>query len=271
MYADWLEEHDQPRRTNSSVCSARRRAADHDPRRVALDRRARGLLRGRAGAWRSRCHGCPAFAGATSSDFVSSVELRNADAFRAHADRIFTAAPVEELRFDVLTSEAVSVLTDSPHAARLRRLALDSALLTLDDLRALPASPYLTHLRDFDLAALLAGPPAAELLAAWPGLAGVRHLGIGGLRLLDEGVEALTASRHLVNLRSLRLPSVGLGERGVRALARSRLFRSCCGWTRNHNRIGNAGAADLAASASGMLTELNLVINAVGPEGRGSG
>jgi uncharacterized protein (TIGR02996 family) len=250
VYADWLEDHDQPARAEFvRLQLALARLDEDDPRRSALLTREHGLLleherdwtlglRHLADGWRFR------------RGFVDEVTVDRplrpeqfAELFRwrfvrrlvaGHGWRLFPglvrcpeARTLEELRFadTELTEQQFRDLLACLHFERLTTLEASNCGLEARSIRRLAHSSLLGQLRALVLSGNQIGDhqigddAAAEL---------IRSPRIGGLRLLDltqcglgqEAAVAIAAAPLLSGLRTLRIGHNVLGTEGAAHLLR---------------------------------------------------
>ncbi len=145
VYADWLDEHDQPERAEFIRAQIQAtRLLPHSRRRTALLRRARELLAVHGEGWlqnlpkwaRRRCE--------FQRGFVTHVTC-TALQFIKHGEALMRAAPVRSLQ--IYRGEGrIIALAESPHLAGLTALNLRYNAAGDADAEALAASPYLRHL-----------------------------------------------------------------------------------------------------------------------------
>jgi uncharacterized protein (TIGR02996 family) len=199
VYADWLEENGQPERAQFiRVQVALAHAAPDDPRRQALEREERKLLRGRKAAWKAEVPKLSGVAwGEFTRGFVGSVTFASAYRYHQWVVRVTRAAPIDEIAFRPRRAgDRISTtgLANSPHLAKVRVLHLSHQNLDDESAETLAASKYLRSLEVLELS----------------------HNHIG-----DVGALALAESRFLPRLTMLDLDHNDIGPAGARALAAS--------------------------------------------------
>ena len=193
IFADWLDEHGDPRGELIRVQCALDRLPAGDARRDALLRRERDLLLAHAQAWL----GPLALAGGRWS-FRRGLLCLEMDAGEGGVRRL--AAPARSEAYRWVESVRVSGL-------RPRSLA------------ALVASPLLDGPTALDLSNTPLGPGAGATLAEAPALARLTRLHLWNTLLGDEGARALAASPNLGGLTRLdMMANAEIDEPGWRAL-----------------------------------------------------
>jgi uncharacterized protein (TIGR02996 family) len=276
VYADWLEEHGQPRRAEFIRLQIQLARGDATPdAHAGLRQHERHQLRAYELEWTAPLHGLVRRA-RFRRGFPECVTV-TAEVFLARADDIFRLAPVRHLIL-IDVHDPVRKLVRSPHLGRAPTLEFR----TLGDLRALVRSPHLEKVtglilrfggaEDDDARALasartLPGLTALDLyrcgltpagiaaLAASPRLAGLRELVLGGNT--EEGepvegdavVELLTGpDSRLSRLERLHLSYSRISDAGARALAAAPTLAGLRMLDLGYNTIGTAGARALADS-----------------------
>jgi uncharacterized protein (TIGR02996 family) len=205
VYADWLEEHGDPDRADFIRLQVElARLPRESPRAQEIHALQQPLLSRHFQEWFGAL---PRLSGVNwlsfmRRGFVCQAHIMHFKFYRAHADTIFAATPLQYLRIDGVSSGACRELALSPYLARLHTLDLDGNVLTDEGVRALAESPHLANLRLLGLAGrwrhsvppLLVpsfGNAGALALAGSPYLAGLERLHIRNNPLGDEAVEAL--------------------------------------------------------------------------------
>lgn len=245
IYADWLDDHDQPERAEFIRLQCRLAGLDeYAPERPALLRREYELFADHGADWAARLAGrvlswrfrrgfiervkatVPQFLQAADwlLDFAPVRELSLASAYRADDLRPLVESPhalrLERLQADHhhIGDDGVRLLAASPHLANLTHLSLQGAWFTRDGLLALGSSPWLRGLRSLDVeqnpaldsAAFAAFVTACDL----PRLAQLGWTGDIGL----DAFRALLAGPLAARLTELRVSEAALGADGVRLL-----------------------------------------------------
>jgi uncharacterized protein (TIGR02996 family) len=192
IYADWLEEHGDPRRAEfiRLQCDLAR-MAEGDPRRPVLQAREWDLLAAHGAAWAGPLQGLverPEF----RRGFIEKVQV-TAAVFLRDGEALFRLTPLREVVLREVGGDLPQVV-HCPHLARLTVLGLSHNRIGAAGAAALASSPHLARLTELDLS----------------------DNGIGA-----EGATALAASPHLANLTTLLLGGNGIGAAGAAALAAS--------------------------------------------------
>jgi uncharacterized protein (TIGR02996 family) len=186
VYADWLEERDDPRGEFIRLQCILARLAGSDPIRAALAARERQLLRRHGHKWAGACRG---FVHGFERGFV---ELVRADArtFLDRAELVFRAAPVRRVKLDRAVGLARRLAT-CPALARLLTLDLSGNSLFNGGAVVLAGCPALAGLETLVLARNGVGISGAVALARSPYLGGLEKLDLRHNYLGTEGREAL--------------------------------------------------------------------------------
>jgi uncharacterized protein (TIGR02996 family) len=189
VYADWLEEHGDPRGEFLRAQCLLARLNEADPRWPGLKRREAELLaRHEAdwlGAWRGRA-GRWAFQRGRLM-----VELGDPSALSVLENEAETAAWTEGARLWGRCLSGPASALSSPALLRLVALDLSAHGLQEDGPAALAATPY---------------------------VANVRALNLSGCGLRPQGLAALAASAHLTRVTALDLSGNGISAAGLTAL-----------------------------------------------------
>jgi uncharacterized protein (TIGR02996 family) len=235
IYADWLDERDDPRGEFIRVQIALARMSTDDLRRPELLDREAALLARHHARWSDPLRG---LAGSTEfrRGFVDSV-IVEAETFLRRADDLFRLAPVEHVQFLDLGS----------HLDRL------------------VASPFLAQLSGITISAQHIGERLARALAESPYLDGLRSLNLTRNRVGDRGAGRLVLSRRWLCLTELDLSDNRIGDNGARALAESTNVGHLESLELRHNEVTMAGLAHLCSSRTlTRLRHLGLRLNFAG-------
>jgi uncharacterized protein (TIGR02996 family) len=293
IYADWLDEHDNPDRADfiRTQCQLAR-LPQEDDRHVALEERERKLYWGQAEQWRQRL---PAWARKETfklrRGFVAHM-ITTAARFLKGAAALYRVTPLESAWLSNNDGREAD-LAACPYLARLRELEL-STLRNVPGVRALAASTGLANLRALKvlfgpddaaakaladsphLGALQAlhlhcsafGPEGLRALRTAAALTGLAHLILGGTPLRDECARVLGADDGPPGLLTLDLTNTGIGADGAAALAAGPRLAKLTTLDLSLCPIGPAGARVLAGSAFlSRLARLDLQKCNLGPEG----
>lgn len=282
IYADWLDEHNDPRSEFIRIQCALAQLSDEDPRRWPLELREQELLHEHKAKWLPKGIGnapCVFRRG-----FAEEITLFLRD-FPDVAEAIFEQTPLRHLclrgqglaaedierareemerrhiTFDLFLEARLQNVTQSPYLARLRGLRL-AFPLAVEDLRNLIESPYVANLTDLNLTHTSLMIDDLRLLADSSSLTNLSQLNLSGNRLTHEAVRVLAQSHLLPQLETLHLDSNLLGDAGALAVrqwaALPRLTRLSLG----QNQIFAAGVKALAeAPALRGLISLDLSWN----------
>lgn len=287
IYADWLDEHNDPRGEFIRVQCTLAQLSDEDPRRWLLEQREQEMLREHQAEWLPKDIGnvpCVFRRG-----FVEEISLFTQD-FLTVAERLFEQTPLQHLclREPISAAEIGRAregmgwerITQSPYLARLRGLSL-AIPLGFEVLRRLNESSYLANLTDLklisssrlegdsiDWASLIQRPTLRSLtlsnhalgledlsvLANASSLTSLRELNLNGNYLTHQAATVLAEGRLLPQLETLHLESNLLGDAGALAMREwPPLPRLRC-LSLGHNQIFAAGVQALAAAPA--LSEL---------------
>jgi uncharacterized protein (TIGR02996 family) len=244
IYADWLEEHgDSPRAEFIRLQCQLDRLADDDPQRDELEQREREL-REHEDKWLGPLNGLRekgaffehyyrdyyqrrgVYPGVAANrlrrGFLEYLDIRP-PLFLAHAEEIFTAAPLLHRVFFRDPAEHGRALAASPWLARLTAVRFYPTLLP-EDARALAESPHWRRLLKLDVSGcgqhLAFGAAWLETFAAAPALGTLEELNAAGCGLRLAGVEALVQSPYLKGLTKLHLGgNPQIADAGAAALA----------------------------------------------------
>jgi uncharacterized protein (TIGR02996 family) len=223
MYADWLEEHDQPERADfvRNQVELGRLHID-DPARRELVVKNVYYLSHFASGWKAEL---PCVPGIEWGDFnrglIEEVQAHNGKPVVDHAAEIFAVPGIHVLRLRWLDRPILHPgreLAQVPELTRLRVLRLVASRASAGALRELFASSYLGKLTTIDLHGNGADDAVAAMFAEgrFPDLA---ELCLAYNAVGDGGAMALANSRHLTKLRVLDL----CGNRGIDHRARTAL------------------------------------------------
>jgi uncharacterized protein (TIGR02996 family) len=227
VYADWLEENDQPARADFIRAGCQlARLAENDRRRAPLEDREQALLDEHGTTWRAELPVSLPVKGVTfRRGFVERVDL-TAEQFLAHADDLFRSAPVRTLRLRGCAGRLAEVV---------RHSALD-------------------RVRSLEIGANQLRPPDVEALAASSCLGGLETLDLRLNFLGDEGVRALARCRF-DRLRRLQLGLNQMTEAGLQALLESPSFPALAELDLNNH--APPGSPEFCQSASGFTMYWN--------------
>jgi uncharacterized protein (TIGR02996 family) len=289
VYADWLDEHDQPDRAEFIRLQIGLTAATiPEAQQEAARTRADELFKRNEAAW---CGELPVRSGVTwtttpfTRGFADTVGFRHGKAWKEHSAAVFAAAPISRVRcggtFTAKTARPVfaspligrlaelsgihldedgaKILANNAHfGGRLRELNLSGAG---DGDGAAVVLSRVSGLRNLETLSLgQVGPKGVAALAGSPHLSRLKNLHLGTSQVGDEGAEALAASPHLSALEHVLLNYTGIGDRGAVALVQSKRLVSLRElYLGGRNPITDAGAMAIASSTGlPRLAELHL-------------
>jgi carbon storage regulator CsrA len=169
IFADWLQDHDDPRGEFIHVQCRLARLPNHDEQRSSLEKRERLLWSQYERLWRAHLPGVLRQA-PFRRGFVESADLEVKE-FLTNAVDIFASSPLRRLR--VLPGELtqsgpgpiVPTLAGSAYLGRLAAVDLSGLGLTDADAAVLAASPHVTGLTELSLARNRIGYAGARALA----------------------------------------------------------------------------------------------------------
>jgi uncharacterized protein (TIGR02996 family) len=281
IYADWLDEHNDPRGEFIRIQCALAQLSDEDPLRWPLEQREQELLREHEAKWLPKSivgFGEYIF----HRGFVEEITLRGQH-FLKVANRLLEEAPIRYVRLSEQTrsyggaagTEGMirRLVAHSPQLARLRGLSL-AFHLDPEELRSLSESPYLDHLTDLGLHGLLLDQNQQEdaLVALVESLLRptLRSLDLthSESRALSPFLRALARTPYLANLHRLNLANNSLAIDDLRILANSSSLTALRELTLNGNALTHAAATVLSEGLLlSQLETLHLDSNVLGDAG----
>src|SRR5579875_3148169 len=256
IYADWLDERNDPRGEFIRIQCILAQLGDEDPRRWPLEQREQELLHQHGAKWLPKNSGnIPCF---FRRGFVEKIVLLLSD-FPRVAGLLFEQAPIrqvsllepsfvsssEQTRTDRELSKRIRDVIQSPYMAGLRCLHLGFPL-GIDGLQRFLESPFMENLSELHLECTDLTLDAVRILANCSSLTNLTRLNLSGNRLTHEVVRILAQGRLLPQLETLCLDCNLLGDTGALMIrdwpALPRLMRLSLG----HNHIFTAGVKALA-------------------------
>jgi uncharacterized protein (TIGR02996 family) len=257
VFADWLDEHDEPERAEFIRLQIQSAKLPDGKRKAQLQSREEELLEAHTEEWTEPLR---EFEGSRTGDFYifrrGFVEVIGSDGeiMAEEGDRVFELAPIREIKFADLEEYAdlakckwflrlnaldlkgsglshyfdPAPLIKSRYLANLKRLRLagedDNGHLDLKGVKALVAAKYLGNVEDLDLSGnwlnqFNSGTFAHFLTAK--NLPALRKLYLRGVGIRDDGAERLAATRWAEQLTHLDLSRNSIGDRGARAVLAS--------------------------------------------------
>jgi uncharacterized protein (TIGR02996 family) len=265
IYADWLEDHDQPERAEFIRLQCERECLpDDDERQEMLPEREWQLLDAHEQTWAAPLRGMVE-RWQFRRGFIEWVEM-TADAFLEHAQPLFHLAPIRQVRLTRAGGRLFS-LASSHWLRNLTALYLWGNHIRAEGAMTLASCPHLVNLTTLDLTDNRIGDEGAAALAASPHLTNLTALVLSENRIGDAGATALGASRSLANLTTLHLSHNNIRSEGAAALVSSAYLSNLIALFLDNNDIGDERAAAWASPSLANLVYLVLSRNHIGPEG----
>ncbi len=253
IYADWLDEHDQPDRAEFirvQIELARLLASPspaHEARRGELQARETELFRKNQTAWNRPLR---RFGGnlVYHRGLVERISL-DARQFLDHAEEIFRLAPIWHVKL-LAARGVIARVADCPALDRLTSLSLNSNNLGTSGAEVLLRTPHGKNLTSLDLASNNAGTRGGRALLAFPPLRQLTFLNLHANSMGDAYVCEFAASRAISRLTNLNLATNEIRVSGLRALVESPHLTRLLFLGLMNNRFGDEGVQILAASPS---------------------
>jgi uncharacterized protein (TIGR02996 family) len=223
VYADWLDEHDQPERAEFiRVQIAQEGEPEYGPRWRELEKRARALLKRHRREWGPAPDGL-AWGPEFRRGFVESVCTTARD-FADRADELFARAPLRSLRI-TMRNEVEDELPEEFRSPELRQLFAQSDGAYRVILARRFRSPVMRRLRHLYVTTLTRTEVAA--LAGSPYADGLTELGFGHWASQEMSLREVFHSRRLGRVESLLLDGFLTfeGQSVIQDLAASPLAR----------------------------------------------
>ena len=253
IYADWLDEHGDPRGGLIRVQIALAKLPPFDSRRPDLARAEEQLLARYADLWSAPFRGLatgPVF----RRGFVEEIKV-TARQFLAHPDELFRAGPVRHLHLLDGASHIAQALA-SPHLARLTGLTVYAQYLREPLMDAVAASPHLANLRTLHLGRNHVGDTGVRRLLGAT-VSNLEDLDLGGNELSDDAARQFAEAARFPRLARLELADNALSAAGAERLADAALFPRLERLGLANNRLGGRGLTPALA----RLGALNLSDN----------
>ncbi len=191
IYADWLEERNDPRGTFIRLQIERSRLPVRDPLREVLKTQERELLTDHIHAWVGPC-GKLVDGWRFQRGFVESIRI-DAGVFLHNAARLLRHWPLRHVQL-LAAGRYLPDLALCPHLARLDSLDLSCNALDVNGVDALCISPYLGKLRRLNLSENHLGDVGLRRLARCRRMASLAQLDLSGNAICDRGAAALSES-----------------------------------------------------------------------------
>jgi uncharacterized protein (TIGR02996 family) len=219
VYADWLEEHDDPQGEFIRAECELAQSATNSGRKRELRQIQRRLLVMYGEAWIRAVS--PAIRWSTFRRGLLEQAIIDGKAFVHEGGQALRLAPVFELGTCLETEEEVAALAAIPELGQLRKLRLGDSALGDNGMRRLVQSGNFPAAKALWLTRCRLGPAGIRALADCAALAGLERLVLSGNPLGDEGAQTVAESPTFANLRRLTMDDCEIGDAGIRALAQS--------------------------------------------------
>jgi uncharacterized protein (TIGR02996 family) len=255
VYADWLDEHDEPERAEFIRVQVQLAKLDEDhPKYWELTSRQDELLVDHAASWvqpfadilvdDQPLHDLIAW-GRFRRGFLADVRARPS-VFIAQAEKLFHVLPLDTLFLEI-QGEDIHDLAACRWMARLANLFAGNGL-DAQRLAALLASPHLPRALTLHCYPEPFGPKVISLLSGHPAACRVRSLGVKPARNHPAQFQQLAATSW-DELALLTLHGEGVDDAGIEQLARSAQFSRLTTLNfRDCNQISPAGWQSLVQS-----------------------
>lgn len=202
IFADWLDERNDPRGEFIRVQVAIAQLSTNDPQRdLLLDREAQLLARFHV-AWTEPLKKIAGWA-EFRRGFVETVNI-DARTFLRRASDLFRLAPVRQIRFLDVGSSLDRVMS-SPQLDHLTSITIYAQHIEERLTRALVESPHLAGLRSLNIGKNRVGDRGVETIAWSPRFRQLEILDVSDNSVGDAGARAIAGSSNLANLESLEL------------------------------------------------------------------
>ncbi len=264
IFADWLDDRDDPRGEFIRVQIALARLPADDPRRPQLLDREATLLARHHAAWSAPLRGWtgqPTF----HRGFVETI-IVDARTFIRRGDVLFRLAPVRHAWF-VDIGSSLATLMASPHLARLSAMTIFAHHMNESLTRGLVDSPFLGGLRSLNIGRNRVGDRGADRLACSPQFQRLVELDLSDNAIGDTGAQALADSRNLGELIALELRRNELSRAGLGSFCRSTALTSLRRLGLGLNYVGAERDSPPPSAGAVRLASLDLSENGLGPGG----
>jgi uncharacterized protein (TIGR02996 family) len=235
IYADWLEEHGDPRGEFIRVqCELARGPTGRQ--RTRLENREQELLRQHEKEWAQPI--CSLANGWTfRRGFIDQVRVAGEKLLKG-IDELFLRTPVRHLQsywsWEFISSlkrtDLPAALTGCVHLKRLLSLDLSRTRLDSSAVQALSVSEHLGNLTALHLSSNTIGDGGARALADSPLLARLIHLDLSQNQIGPGGLRDLAAHGEDVQLHTLNLRGNPLGAAGVGVIRNSPVLKRVAKW-----------------------------------------
>lgn len=265
IYADWLEEQDDPiGRLHAEYIRIEHRLdhlPDDHPAAASLGQRHAELWEKHNQAWFGELFHLVESLDETWCGFPDAITVSTKD-FLRNAEAIFALAPVREVLFQDQGRKHLSALAACPHLQHVRRISFGDGTygdaITHAGARTLAASPYLCNLEVLDLFECHVGPSGMEALASSPHLSKLRKLLVQENDVRDRGALAIAGAQSWDGLEVLDLLSCNVQLGGLVALCGAPHLRDLHELGLQGNPLGQYGGSVLSNAPWRQLRSLDL-------------
>src|ERR1019366_9385047 len=202
VFADWLEEHGNPRGTFIRLQCDRAKLTQYDPAWKDILAQEAALLKQYEAEWNT-----PVLRYVDEAHyrrgFIEHVRV-SAMKLLKNAERLFRAAPVASIRLESVKN-LLPRIAESSWLTRVTELDLSHELSGTKDLQTLFRSEHCRSLRVLRLIGCVLLPITAQMVASAPNLQSLHSLNLADNTLGPEGVHSIARSPHLVQLRDLNI------------------------------------------------------------------
>jgi len=239
IFADYLDEHQDPRGELIRLQCALARLPADDVRRAGLQARESAWHRQFDRDWIGPIAQVVADA-QFRRGILDSVSM-SAERFLEQGEALFRFAPIRRVRlYDV--GPRFGEIMQAPHLAEVRELDLCGNDLGNGGMMLITRSPYLEQLESLDLSFNALSGPGLRLLAESGKLSRLQALYLNDNgRINHVGIESLARTARLSQLRVLDLSGNDLSDAAVRMLTDSSVLRRLDRLVLHHNPIGDMG------------------------------
>ncbi len=252
VFADWLEEHSDPRADLVRWQVARARLAVDDPVALDLDRCEQDWLREHGALLLGELEP-HALDWRLERGFVAEATVE-VSVYLERAEALCQAAPLA--RFRVVTdrqcdadgNELLRCLAELPQLGRVHALEVQRCAVDAEGVAALVAAGGLDGLVFLDLSHNLLGDVGPQALAWSPRLARLETLVLRHSLIGDRGLEALARAPYLGRLEVLDLEGNSVSDLGLAALADAPLLPRLTTLDLRNNMVSDLGVQALVAA-----------------------
>ena len=268
IFADWLDEHGDPRGKLMRAQCQLEAPQENDPQRHELQQEVSSALQTLSPWLDDR----PIWRGDWKSHrglltFWVNVHLDFENRWQALLEHEWWPW-VDYLHVYARTIDSVMTLVESPQLSNLNSLNLWNNPVNVATAKALAQSPHVRNLISLKLSRTSVGNAGVEALAVSPSLGNLRRLELSYAILGTAGIEALAESKVLTDLRILNLSYNHVGDDGIESFASSPIVKELRVLDLSGAQLGDQGAVALASTPSlSNLQVLHLQHNEIGDRG----